>query len=177
MKDIANIIIPFTETWMDYPDNESNAIEIFIMGCNNFCINCHNPEFADENYSINTIKFSPKELALELQKECNSHNTNKIVMEGGDPLFYNNVKFTKQLLIHLYILGNYNIIIYTGHNIEYVLKQNLKYFNYIKCGKYIPEYAIQSDKTNEYIQFASTNQELYDENFKKISKNGRYYFK
>jgi len=47
---------------------------------------------------------------------------------------------------------------------------------FIKCGKYIEELKQKVIKNDEYMQFASMNQELYDSDYNLLTKNSRYYY-
>ena len=71
----------------------------------------------------------------------------------------------------------YNIIVYTGYNIDRVYKNNINGFKFIKCGNYDSNLKQTPHKTDDYIQFASTNQKLYDKKLNLVSENGKYYFK
>ena len=74
-------------------------------------------------------------------------------------------------------LGNdFDICIYTGALIDEVKKLNLSGFKFIKCGVFDKTKFIGSKKTDEYIQFATSNQELYNEFLELISHDGIYYF-
>jgi organic radical activating enzyme len=181
-----NIKYPIETTWIDYPDNESLAIILYVMGCGNGCKGCHNPEFSYYHNRKNTRLFSYFHLADMLVTKCIQLKTNKIVISGGDCLSLLNFEDTKNLLSTIKFISseiyykytlNINICIYTGYTIESVKLLNIKNFNFIKCGCYKEELKQESIKTDNYIQFASSNQKLYDCNYKLLSENGRYYFK
>lgn len=77
----------------------------------------------------------------------------------------------------MYNLGNdFDICIYTGALIDEVKKLNLSGFKFIKCGVFDKTKFIGSKKTDDYIQFATSNQELYNEFLELISHDGIYYF-
>jgi len=173
-----NIKFPITSTFLDYPDNESLAVIIYIMGCDNGCKNCHNPEFQDINYNIGTKNESYYYIAYNIIKNCSFFKTNKIVLSGGDCLYEKNVEITKKLIKELnFHIPYLDICIYTGKDINYVKKLDLPKINYIKCGKYIEELKQEVIKNDDFIQFASSNQELYDSEYNLLSKSGRFYFK
>jgi len=163
-------------TWSDYPDNESLAVIIYINGCTHFCKDCQNKEFQvfDEKRDIFSL-----EDYIKLKKTCYYNNTNKIVLSGGDPLYtiIEKKDHKVQDKINYLFEMNYDICIYTGYDIGQVKENNVRNFKYIKCGKYMPELKQLSEKTDEYLQFSSSNQKLYDSNFNLLSNNGRYYFK
>jgi len=172
--EIAKIVFPLQETFTDYPDNESQAILVYFLGCNHYCVNCYNIELT--NYDSDKGKeITIEELYKEILKKSQSLKTNKVVFSGGDPLYKKNLDFTRKFL------NNYkdvfDICVYTGHPIEYVKNKEIKNFKFIKCGKYNGNLKTQSFKCDEYIQLASTDQEFYGGMYNKISRNGRYYFK
>lgn len=171
---MLNIIYPLKTTFLDYPDNESEAILIFIMGCRHFCKNCQNSEFKYKDYNIGTKKIEVKELFSEIESLANRINSNKVVLSGGDPLYEYNVDDVRKLLK----LGKskYDFMIYTGHSMNYIKKSMIDGFKYIKCGIYQEDKKQTSEKTDDYIKFASSNQNLYDANYFQISENGIYYF-
>lgn len=161
------------ETWQDYPDNESNAIAIYFYNCDHNCKDCHNPEFQKEN--INSKIITIEELIDTIYAFSSKILfTNKIVLSGGDPLHPKNIMFVKELCNKL--IFDFQICIYTGYNVTYAIKNELKAFTFLKCGKYKQELKQESKKTDKYISFASTNQELYNNAYKKISTNGIYLF-
>lgn len=172
------LIYPIQNTWIDYPDNSSLALLVYLIGCNNNCKNCHNLEYQNFN-SINekivNIDLDIFISNLLIQKE--KQKTNKLVLSGGDPLFKNNLKDIKELLNNELIKDNFNICIYTGHDIDYVKENDIKNFNFIKCGKYEEQNKDKSEKTDFYIKFGSKNQKLYNNNYKLISENNVYYFR
>ena len=54
-----NVIFPFKESFLDYPNNIDSAIVMYIMGCEHNCFKCSNPNFQDINYEdFNTVKLS-----------------------------------------------------------------------------------------------------------------------
>jgi hypothetical protein len=53
---------------------------------------------------------------------------------GGDPLFDSNIEFTKILLKILYETTNFKTCLYTGQSLDFVKKNNIDYFTYLKCG-------------------------------------------
>lgn len=169
--------IPITTTWVDYPDNISLAILVYFYGCNNNCSNCHNPFFRGYENKYNIAKFHVKNVYQYLKEISISYKTNKLVFSGGDPLFTKNIKFITKFLNLNSQYNIFDICIYTGHSIDYVRNYNITGFQYLKCGAYKEELKQVSEKTNEYIRFASENQELYDCNYTLLSNNGIFYFK
>jgi len=161
----------FIETFMDYPDPISNALEIIFTGCNHKCPGCHAEALQD--YTVGDI-YTINEAIMLINYRAKQLKTDKIVLVGGDPLHPKNREFTKALVLKLY--KSYDICIYTGYVAEVFKELNNIPFKFLKVGKYDINKAVLSEKTGTYMQFASTNQELYDSSFRKLSESGRYYF-
>lgn len=169
MISVSNYDNFILESFLDYPDNSSLAIVFYIPGCNNNCIDCHNKEL--QQYQ----NFEDEDLLIDfLEKVCRKSNTNKLCLQGGDPLYKHNLLLTQKILKNL---GNkIDICIYTGFDISYIKKLNLANFKFIKCGKFNKDLFIGSVKTDTYLQLASKNQQLYNHKFELLSKDGIYYF-
>lgn len=173
----ARLINDISGSFLDYPDNSSISMGLFFTGCWGYCDNCQNKELQNPNYKINTKLFTIDELLIKIFSNAKRFQTNKISLMGGDPLFDSNIEFTKILLKILYETTNFKTCLYTGQSLDFVKKNNIDYFTYLKCGWYDRSKGVLSEKTDEYFQLASTNQELYDSEFNLLSENGRYYFK
>ena len=98
----ANIMLPFTVSWLDYPDNHSQCVSVYLMGCDNFCTECFNASFQDIDYPKETQWLSVSETLPLLEKALITHQTNKVCLLGGDPLYKKNIAFTKILLKELH---------------------------------------------------------------------------
>lgn len=158
-----------SSSFLDYPDNENISIIFYMPGCNNNCIGCQNKELKEY------VGYEEEDLILEKIKErCLKEHSNKLCLQGGDPLFSKNLDLTRYILDKM--SSTFDICIYTGLNISEVKKLDLRGFKFIKCGKFDEDLYIGSKKTDTYLQFASSNQELYDADLNLISKNGIYYF-
>ncbi len=171
---MLNVLFPFKTTFLDYPDNESEAIIIFVMGCRLPCEGCQNPKFKDRHYDVGTKKMSPKDILIEIEKLSEKINSNKVVLTGGDPLDRLNVEDTKLLIK----MGKkkFDFCIYTGQIVSNIQGKMIDGFKFLKTENFKKDKFQLPEKTDEYIRFASTNQRLYDENYKLISKDGIYYF-
>ena len=173
MNDTLHIttIYPLNESFMDYPDDESNCITLYCMGCDNSCAECHNKDFKDPNYtSQKTRTFTIDELIQEIKIFATKANTNKLVLCGGDFLASCNLLFTKQLLN--VISSQYDICIYTGHSVEYCMKHDVHGFTYIKCGNFVKELQQPVEKTDTHFSLASKNQEIYNSDFRCLTTQG-----
>jgi anaerobic ribonucleoside-triphosphate reductase activating protein len=154
-------------SFLEYPDNSSLAVILYMAGCSSNCENCHNPELQE-------YKATDVDIYRELRNICFRNKTNKIVLCGGDPLYPENIEITKKILYEL--SGEYDICIYTGYDIEMVKLLKLRGFKYIKCGIFNNKLYIGSEKKEEYLQFASSNQKLYNADLELLSKDGKFYF-
>lgn len=172
---MLNVNFPLQTTFIDYPDDESEAILIYLLGCDNNCNGCQNPLFKDKNYNVNTKLMYSIDLLLEIEKLSKRINSNKVVLSGGDPLSKTNIEYVKNLL-QFNITNKFDYMIYTGHDIEYVKTNFITNFKFIKCENYLPEHKQNSEKTDYYLKFASSNQKLFDANYNLISDNGIFYF-
>lgn len=155
-------------TFLEYPDNSSIATIFYFSGCDRNCEGCQNTSLKEYT------PLDEKEVLSGIVNYSKRLKTNKVVLCGGDPLYKKNIDLTRKIL---YNLGNdFDICIYTGALIDEVKKLNLSGFKFIKCGVFDKTKFIGSKKTDDYIQFATSNQELYNEFLELISHDGIYYF-
>ena len=159
------------ETFLDYPDNKDISLIVFMPGCQHNCKDCQNKELQNPD---NGKLFTLEEAVKEIEKQAMRSRTDKIVLSGGDPLSFYNIDNTIRLLDKL---KGFDICIYTGYDIDYVKENHIKNFKFIKCGIYDETKAVKSYKDDNGIQFASTNQKLYDSNYNLLSEEGYYKFK
>lgn len=169
------IIYPFTASFLDYPDKESLAVTVYFTGCEHNCEGCHSPALKNYLYS-GAVDFTIPKFIEYLQSSMRMHRTDKVVFMGGDPLSSYHFQDVKNILSN-YSIGD--VCIYTGYEIEELLtiKRLPSGFKFVKAGGYKKDLKQFSEKTDEYIQFASTNQKLYDSQFNLVSENGRHYFR
>lgn len=166
------VSFPFTDTWLDYPDNESNAILIYMTGCEHNCAGCHNKKFQCSQYDESTARMSADCILEYLRRMSKKYKTDKVVLSGGDPLYCANIDVTRQLLSS----DEFEFCVYTGYTADCVRSLNVSGFKFIKCNKYNRDQAQTPSKTDSRMVFASTNQELYDEKYCLLSKSGIYNF-
>jgi organic radical activating enzyme len=159
--------------WLDYPDPISHSINVYISGCDNNCSHCSNPDL--QFYSFGE-KFSSDNLFRLIRNFSKIEQTNRVCLLGGDPLANKNIAFTRELLF-LLKENDFHVCLYTGHSYCTVRRIKIAGFKFIKTGRFVKELECKSEKTSDYIQFASTNQRLYNENLELLSHKGRYYFK
>ena len=164
---------PFDTTWTDYPDPYSQAVLLYFPGCDIGCEGCSNLQLQDPFYKIGIKELSLKESFVYITYACRRNNTDKIIFSGGNCLHKTNINGVKKLIE---TLADYDICIYSGYDVEEVLGLKLYGFKYLKCGGFDINQRQESIKTDDYIQFASKNQVLYNQFYQKISTDGRYYF-
>ena len=99
---------------------------VFLQGCNFHCEGCHNKSTWDINKGT---LIETKELAKLLRQ---SVNNKKVTISGGEPLLQ------KDALLELFEeLKDFDLCLYTGHEIEEVPEEIIKYLKYIKVGRFI----------------------------------------
>ena len=170
-------VYPFTESFIDYPDDCSLCLSIYFLGCDHHCVDCSNPKLQNkENLNDTSFRrtFKIGEFVQTIKNECYTSKVDKLTFLGGDCLHPDNINNTKRLLVNL--KNHVDICIYTGYEIEYVKENEVEGFTFLKTGRYLEEYKQESIKTDEYLQFASSNQQLYDSDYTLLSQDGRYYF-
>lgn len=161
-------IINHTISFIDYPSNSEWAIILYFSGCEHKCHLCHNQLLQNPN--------SGKDIDIEdlyklIKNQCEKNHTKNVVFSGGDPLYKTNINILR-LFLEKY--GNeFNICIYTGYDIEYVKRNNISNFKYIKCGVYNEKQKQPSGNFENYFQLASINQNFYNNKYEQVSKDGR----
>jgi organic radical activating enzyme len=172
MSSIAHISSEISMGFVDYPSPEDHSINLFIYGCSNHCKGCSNMEL---QLSENGVPLPPKTVFRKILEKSISFRTRKICLLGGDPLFPKNIKFTQELLLLLQD-NDFDVCLFTGYSITTVKSLKISGFKFVKTGKFRNDLRCKSEKTDDYIQFASSNQKLYDKDLNLLSQKGRYYF-
>jgi organic radical activating enzyme len=159
--------------WTDYPDSSKMAISIFFNGCDFNCPSCHNEEMQDPNFHDNsyTSYESVQDLADQIITFGQRNRTNNFAIMGGDPLHPNNIDVVSKLTHVLEKSGN--VILFTGYDMGTIKKSNLK-FTYLKHGLYRENLAQESKLTDNEFHLGSSNQKIYNSDFKLVSNNGIY---
>ncbi len=146
---------------------------LFVSGCDNHCVGCHNQQTWDFNYGKEYTEETEKRILKSLE---NPHIKN-LVISGGEPLHDNNRKIVSDLCRKAKFEYNKTVILYTGYkiNIAYIdskigdgyqevylnqynksIKLNVNPFDYIIDGKYINNMRVSG------IDYrGSTNQKCY----------------
>ena len=170
-----------SETFQDFPDNESRAVIAFFYGCSHFCEDCQNKEL--QRYSEECTPSSLEDIYEKITDYCARTNTKNIVLSGGDP-YCDIVPGTQEdmlALISTLEIEGYTVCVYTGYNIDYVnsLYEPLFYRkdgtpydpempvfwkkpSYVKCGTYKKDLRDPAmGKYDDRFVLASTNQRFY----------------
>ena len=101
---------------------------VFLQGCNLHCPGCHNKStWALDNGTLIEVS----KLAQFLREKVINK---KLTISGGEPLLQK-----EALLELLEELKDFDLCLYTGHEIEEVPEEILKYLKYIKVGRFILE--------------------------------------
>ena len=157
-------------TFIDYPTADDWAVIFYFAGCCNNCSNCQNRELQNPDYKGGMIIQDEEGLYNLIKEICKKQDTTKIVLSGGDPLYPANREIVKNFLNKYGSL--YDICIYTGYSIDDVKEFGIQNFKFIKCGRYDETCKQISEKTEDHIQLASTNQNFYNAKYEQLSQNG-----
>lgn len=101
---------------------------LFLQGCNLRCPGCQNPSTWDINKGN---EIDVKELAVILREKCFNK---KLTISGGEPLLQKDA-----LLDLLKELKDFDLCLYTGHELSEVPEEILQFLKYIKVGRFIKE--------------------------------------
>ncbi len=119
---------------------------LFVQGCKRRCEDCHNPS----TWDIDKGKiFDIGDIVEDLRKKCLNK---KLTISGGEPLLQ-----YPAVLELVKSLDDFNIVLYTGFEFDYVPKEILNYLDYIKVGKYIKE------QRSTIIPFMGSNNQKFIE--------------
>lgn len=117
---------------------------VFLQGCNLHCHGCHNKSTWDIE----------KGIAMEVSKLAqilrDKSVNKKVTISGGEPLLQK-----EALIALLEELKDFDLCLYTGHEIEDVPEEVLKYLKYIKVGRFI-----QEERTSTMPFIGSKNQKF-----------------
>lgn len=101
---------------------------LFLQGCDLQCIGCQNKSTWDLTKGI---KKDVKVLAQELREKCFNK---KLTISGGEPLMQAGA--LRELLEEL---KDFDLCLYTGHELNEVPQSILSYLKYIKVGRFVQE--------------------------------------
>lgn len=158
-------------SFLDYPDRSEWCTTLYTLGCPHMCSGCHNEILKNKDYP-EYDEFTVGELYVFLSELAERNQSNNFSIMGGEPLAPWNVEFIAQLLFHNTISEEFNFCIYTGYDIDYVMKRGIYNAKYLKTGLY--DSTKPTPKRDNFC-LGSTNQTIYDENFKPLTINGVLY--
>lgn len=101
---------------------------LFLQGCDLQCIGCQNKSTWDLTKGI---KKDVKVLAQELREKCFNK---ELTISGGEPLMQ-----TGALRELLEELKDFDLCLYTGHELNEVPQSILTYLKYINVGRFVQE--------------------------------------
>ena len=93
------------------------SVVVFVSGCTNGCLQCHNPETWDFSYGEPLTEDVLNEICAAV---ANPHIKN-LVISGGDPLHPDNLEGTYSIINEIFEerqCNGKNIILYTGYTFE-----------------------------------------------------------
>lgn len=118
---------------------------LFLQGCDLHCKGCQNPS----TWDITKGKIiDVKELSRTLRSRCFNK---ELTITGGEPLMQK-----EALLDLLKELKDFDLCLYTGHELNEVPQEILNYLKYIKVGPFV-----QKLKTTTKPFVGSKNQEFW----------------
>lgn len=101
-------------------DGEGINLVIFLQGCSQHCVGCHNPSTWDYN---NGYKISIYDILHIIKK---NPLITGVTFSGGEPIDqYSNVLQLAKLIKQL----DLNVILYTGYELHYNLRNKSKHFS------------------------------------------------
>lgn len=162
---MAKVLSNFNITFTDFPldDIDDWAAIIYFVGCGHSCPGCHNPELqSSKGFGLVFDEYDESNIETFVDKIdlfCKKNYTNKIVLSGGDPLFY--IDFIKDLLVRLK-RTNLQVCVYTGFTDEYCRANELSNFKYLKVGRYEKD-SVKGKK------LSSSNQKVLNENYEDVT--------
>lgn len=135
-------------------DGHGYRTVLFLQGCNLRCKGCQNKSTWDiEKGDL----VDSHDLALAIREQCVNK---KLTISGGEPLLQ-----AEELIDLLEELKDFDLCLYTGHQIQDVPESVLKYLKYIKVGPFIEEL-----KTTTKPYVGSKNQEFMEVKHNETSK-------
>lgn len=160
-----------TLTTVEYPA-PNQAVIITFTGCPYACESCDGYVCKGDNGSV---EMDAIEIFITVANKAERNRTNLIVL-AGEPLSDANIETTRRLLA---ILNPYGFLtaIYTDFEIKDVISKDVNGFEFVKCGAYDPDKAVQPSKDEFQMVLPSSNQDFYNNQYKRISNNGILTFK
>lgn len=146
--------------YIEYSPN-TESLDIFFCGCKPpHCNGCYNEELWNFNTDGSTLDECFKEI-VALNHRFDSL-INKIIVVGGEPIdcYHTNTQEFVDFIANIKKITNKPIFLFTRYNLDKVPNEVKEYSDYIKCGRYMPEYT--TDDNIQYgIKLATSNQKIY----------------
>lgn len=133
------------------------ALEIYIAGCKGpHCIGCHNPESWDFKLGkpCDEVFFSSIRRKMELFDPI----IHKVMIFGGEPLDQD-LRELEELLMYLLEFKK-EVWLFTRYGIDQVPIKFMGMIDYVKCGRYLPDFATE-DNIQYGVKLATSNQKIY----------------
>lgn len=134
------------DVWGSVVDGPGIRTVVFLQGCSRRCAGCHNPQTWDFEAG-HTL--SVCELAQSIHAACRNR---RLTISGGEPL-----EQAEQVGALIDLLPEFEVTLYTGHQLEAVPVFLLAKVRYLKVGEYRDE---ERTSTEPYI--GSRNQRFID---------------
>ena len=131
-------------------DGPGLRIVIFLQGCNFHCPGCHNKSTWELNGGT---EYEIADIAGILRKKTPNK---KLTISGGEPLLQ-----AESVLALCEALPDFDLCLYTGHELHEVPKEILKHLHWIKCGQF------QKSKWSATLPFVGSSNQKFIE----INKN------
>ena len=119
---------------------------LFLQGCDLHCKGCQNPSTWDITKGK---KIDVKELSMTLRRRCFNK---ELTITGGEPMMQK-----EALLDLLKEIKDFDLCLYTGHELNEVSQEILAYLKYIKVGPFV-----QGLRTTTKPFVGSKNQEFWE---------------
>lgn len=158
-------------SWVDYPEPSGHCVSVYFVGCRFHCRGCQNEYLQKEGTAEDATPYY--DFVDRLKDILERTRSDRVCLLGGDPLFVTNRLVTRNLIRDL---DDIHFCVYTGETIENAIPY-VRGAEYVKCGVYDSEHRQTSGKYDDRMVFASTNQKLYDSEFRLLSENGIYYYR
>lgn len=173
------VSVPFGFSFSDYPDNNSACVTVYVLGCTKLCEGCHNPSLMSfKGSGLIYEEMDAMTLSKKILVAMKSGRTDKLVFQGGEPLHPINFPIISEAIRIINDINNdVHICVYTGYSMPdaWVMMQGVK-FDYLKTGGFDKRLFVKPEKTDEYMQLASSNQEIHNERYECKTTEGRFYF-
>ena len=135
----------------------TQSYDIFLSGCSAEprCQDCHNPEAWDFEVGKDW-----KQWIFQINRDMQSFKgvIKKIFIMGGEPLDQDREEFL-EFIKGMKEFGK-EVWLFTRFELDEIEPEVKELFDYIKCGRYLPE--LSTDDNIQYgVKLATSNQQIY----------------